>query len=105
MAWSLLWLDPERADLQIAIATGTIFTLIAFLITLRSRLPPVPYLTRMDQLALCSTILVFAALGQAVLSCRLAQRGRVEQARRIDAYGRWVYAGAFVLVLYVTLGR
>jgi len=103
MAWSVFWLDPQSWASQIGIATATSFTLIAFLIALRSRLPPVDYLTRMDQLSLFSTILVFGALGEVVLTSRLAQTGRLDRARRIDAAARWVYLGLFGAVLYVTL--
>jgi hypothetical protein len=81
------------------------FTLVALLVALRGRLPPVPYLTRMDELILFSTALVFAALAQAVLTSRLAQKEKLALAQRIDAYGRWIYLASFGVVLYVSLVR
>jgi hypothetical protein len=105
MAWTVFWLDPQAAGVQIGISTASAFTLVAFLVALRGRLPPVPYLTRMDELILFSTALVFAALAQAVLTSRLAQKEKLALAQRIDAYGRWIYLAAFGVVLYVTLAR
>jgi len=90
---------------QIGISTASVFTLVAFRIALRGRLPPLDYLTRMDELILFSTVLVFAALAEAVLTSRLAQIGEQGLAKRIDAYGRWVYLVAFGAALYVTLLR
>jgi len=105
MAWAVFWLDPQAAGVQVGISTASVFTLVAFLIALRGRLPPVDYLTRMDELILCSTALVFVALAEAVLTSRLAQIGQQALAMCIDAYGRWVYLAAFGAVLYVTLLR
>jgi len=103
MAWSVFWLDPQSWVSQIGIATASSFTLIAFLIALRTRLPPVDYLTRMDRLSLFSTMLVFGALGEVILTSRLAQTGRLDRARSVDAVARWIYLGLFGVVLYVTL--
>ena len=105
MAWTVFWLDPQAAGVQIGISTASAFTLVAFLVALRGRLPPVPYLTRMDELILFSTALVFTALAQAVLTSRLAQKEQLALAQRIDAWGRWIYIAAFGLVLLVTLAR
>lgn len=105
MAWTVFWLDPQAAGVQIGIATASAFTLVAFLVALRGRLPPVPYLTRMDELILFSTALVFLALAQAVLTSRLAQIEKHALAKRLDAYGRWIYLAAFGVVLYVTVIR
>ncbi len=105
MAWTVFWLDPQAAGVQIGISTASAFTLVAFLVSLRGRLPPVPYLTRMDELILFSTMLVFAALAQAVLTSRLAQIEKIALARRLDAYGRWIYIAAFGLVLYMALAH
>ena len=47
-----------------------------------------------------STVLVFSAFGEVVLTSRLAQRQRPALARTIDVFGQWIYlaavaAGAF----------
>ena len=103
MSWSVFWLDPEHVGEQIGVATATTFALIAFLISLRQGLPQVAYLTRLDQLAVSATVLVFLALGEAIVTSRLTQRGQSELGRSLDRYGRWLFLGIFVAVLFVTL--
>ena len=61
------------------------------------------HLTRMDLLVLSTTVLVFLALGEVVVTSHLAQRDRAELARRIDYHARWVYLSLFGIVLLVTM--
>jgi hypothetical protein len=104
MAWCVFWLDPEAAVPQrIGIATASVFALVAFTITLRNSLPPVAYLTRLDKFAVATTVLVFLALGEAVLTSKLVSKGYVEGARKFDLIGRWMYLLAVMVVFYVTL--
>ena len=88
---------------QIGIATASTFTLIAFLIALRTRLPAVGYLTQLDKLSVYSTVLVFIALGEVVVTSSLAQRGRQRLARRLDVHARWIYLLAFAAGLTLVL--
>ena len=74
-----------------------------FLIGLREVLPRVDYLTRMDQLVLSMTVLVFLALGEAIVTARLAMQERYDTAIRIDNISRWVYLGLLATVLVVYL--
>lgn len=99
MAWSVFWIDPESPAPQIGVATASVFSLIAFLIGLRGVLPRVEYLTRLDELVLSATVLVFLALGEAILTARLAAQGRHATAVRIDWAARWVYLALFISVL------
>ena len=63
------------------------------------------YLTRADVMIICSTVLVFGALVQAVMSSRWNQGGRRELALRIDRHARWIYPSLFgLLVLVVRFG-
>ena len=104
MAWTVFWLDPETSSgAQIGIATASTFTLIAFLIALRTRLPAVGYLTQLDKMSVYSTVLVFLALGEVVVTSSLAQRGQQLLARRIDVYARWVYLLAFAAGLTLVM--
>ena len=104
MAWTVFWLDPETSSgAQIGIATASTITLIAFLIALRTRLPAVGYLTQLDKLSVYSTVLVFLALGEVVITSSLAQRGKQLLARRVDAYARWIYPLSFVAGLVLIL--
>ena len=103
MAWLVFWIDPSLVASQIAVSTAAVFSLIAFRFSMRLALPSVPYMTRMDKFVLGCTTLVFLALGQAVVTGRLAKQGREVLARRMDRWGRWIYLAAFILVDVVYL--
>lgn len=96
MAWTVFWINPEHFGPQVALSTAATFTLIAFLLTLRQMVPPLGYLTRADRLVLICAVLVFSALGEAVLTSRLAKDGKEELALRIDRWARVVYPVLFV---------
>ena len=101
MAWMVFWIDPSLIPSQIALSTASVFSLIAFRFSIRLSLPAVSYMTRIDQFVLGCTVLVFLALGQAVMTGRLAKQGREDLARRLDQWGRWLYLAAFVLIVAV----
>ena len=96
MSWSVFWLDPQAFAPQITVGSSAIFTLIAFRLALGERLPQISYLTQADKLVLAATLLVFMALGQAVLTSRLAQRDQLALARRIDVHFRWIYPALYL---------
>lgn len=95
MAWTVFWIDPDHFAPQVTVSTASALTLIAFLLTTRRLLPQVEYLTRADVIVLGSVILVFFALGEAVLTYNLAYRGRQQVARAIDRWSRVVYVVFF----------
>jgi len=99
MAWTVFWLQPDLVPPRISIATGAIFSLIAFGFSIRLSLPKIPYMTRADMFVLGSTLLVFIALAVAVAGSRLAVSGRMEQALKVNAVARLVYAALFVALL------
>jgi hypothetical protein len=105
MASSVFWLDPESFGPQIGISTASVFTLVAFLLGLRQGLPQVAYLTRMDEMVLAATMLVFASFGEVVYVSRLVNKQRQDLARRIDVHARWFYLATFALLVYVLLVR
>jgi len=103
MASGVFWLNPAGVQTQIGVGTASVFTLIAFLLGLRVVLPRVPYLTRMDELVLAATVLVFLALLEVIITSRLAQKGQTQLAQRIDRYARWMYPLAFLVLLVFSL--
>ena len=103
MAWSVFWIDPTLLPSQIGVTTASTFTLIAFRVSMQFTMPRLSYMTRGDYFVLGWTVLVFSALAQAVLTGRLGRTGREDLARRLDRWGRWVYLGALVLLLALTL--
>lgn len=98
MAWTVFWIDPSLLPSQLAISTASVFSLIAFRFSIKLSLPKVSYLTVADGFILVATVLVFGALGQAVMTGRLAKSGREDAARAADRWGRWIYL-AVLLVL------
>jgi len=103
MAGSVFWLDPTNFAPQIGISTASVFTLVAFLLGLRQGLPQVAYLTRMDELILSATILVFMSFAEVVFVSRLAHKGRADLARRIDFHARWIYLVVFAVLAYIII--
>jgi hypothetical protein len=99
MAWSVFWIDPSLIATQIGIATASVFSLILFNHRVAGMLPRISYITRIDILLLGGTIIVFVALGETVLTSRLAKTGREDLGRRIDRWARWVYLTIVVLLL------
>ncbi len=101
MSWSVFWLDPKYVDAQLGVASAAVLTVIAFQLSFGDLLPQIPYLTRMDRFVLGSTILVFAALAEAIWTSSLSVRGRLPAARRVDRLSRFVFPGMYgVLALW-----
>lgn len=100
MAWTVFWLQPNMVPPRIAISTAAIFSLIALGVSIRLGLPKVSYLTRADIFALGCTLMVFIALGVAVIGSRWANSDRMQRALAANAISRWVYAMLFFVVAY-----
>jgi hypothetical protein len=98
MAWTVFWMQPNLVPPRIAISTASIFSLIALGVSIRLGLPKVSYLTRADLFTLGCTLLVFIALGVAVLGSRWANSDRMEQALKANLIARWIYLLLFVFV-------
>ena len=103
MAGSVFWIDPAELGAQVGISTASVFTLIAFLFSLGDLLPRVSYLTRADQFVLGSTLLVFLAFGEAIMTAKIAKGGNPSLSRKIDHWARAIYPGLFTVVALTTL--
>jgi hypothetical protein len=102
MAYTVFWLDPTVLGPQIGIATSTVFTLIAYNFALSNILPPISYLTRADLYLMGCMLLVFGALGEAVVTGVLAtNENQLALARRIDVIARFGYPLLFALIIAV----
>lgn len=98
MSWVVFWIDPTEAGSQLSVAVTAALTLIAYHIALAGKLPDIPYLTRMDLFLFCSTLLVFTALVEVVVTSRLARDGRLKLARRFDQLSRFVFPSVYLAV-------
>ena len=103
MSWTVFWLQPDIVPARIGISTASIFSLLALGFSIRLSLPAVSYMTRADLFVIGCTLLVFVALGVAVIGSRWASSDRMEQALRLNAVARWVYVGLFGLVATIAM--
>jgi len=103
MAWAVFWINPEAIGPQIGLSTATIFTLIAYRFSLGLTLPRVSYFTRIDKFVFFSTVLVFIALGIAVLTSRITTTGNIHRALKIEKISRVVYLLVFAAIIFFTL--
>lgn len=103
MSWTAFWIQPNVVPPRIAISTASIFSLIAFGFSIRLSLPRVSYMTRADLFVVGCTLLVFVALGAAVMGSRWASGDQLNKALRLNAIARWVYAGMFFVVVAATV--
>jgi hypothetical protein len=89
--------------LSLGLSTAAIFTLIAFRFSIGLMLPAVSYMTRLDQFLLGCTILVFFALGQAVIVGRLFGMDLKPKAHALSVWSRWIYLAGFIALAAVYL--
>ena len=99
MSWVVFWISPDQVPNQLSVAVTTVLTLIAYHIALSGRLPDIPYLTHMDKFLFSSTVLVFMALIEVVLTSHLGSTDNLALARRVDRTARWLFPLLFVFVL------
>ena len=99
MSWVVFWIDPKQVPNQLSVAVTTVLTLIAYHIALSGRLPDIPYLTHMDKFLFSSTVLVFMALIEVVVTSHLASTDQLALARRLDRTARWLFPVLFVSML------
>jgi len=99
MSWVVFWIDPKQVPNQLGVAVTTVLTLIAYHIALSGRLPDIPYLTHMDKFLFSSTVLVFMALIEVVVTSHLSSTDQLATARLIDRTARWLFPLLFVSAL------
>jgi hypothetical protein len=105
MSWTVFWINPENAGPQIGLATTSMLTLIAYRFILGSQLPRVSYLTLLDYFILGSTILVFLALVEVIVTAGLAQAGDTTRAYRVDRAARILFPLLFGLMIVAVLAQ
>jgi hypothetical protein len=103
MSWVVFWIDPENSGTQIGVATTSMLTLIAYRFAIDTHVPKVPYSTRLDDFIFTSTLIVFIALLQVVITSMLVQCNKGLAARRIDKISRIVFPVVFLISAYLIL--
>jgi gamma-aminobutyric acid receptor subunit beta len=103
MSWSVFWVDPRNLGPQMALAATSMLTLITFQFTMNDLLPRIGYFTQLDTFILSSSLLVFLALIEAVMTGYLVAGAKEALARRIDQASRIGFPVVFLLVILLTL--
>lgn len=98
LSWVVFWLDPSEGGTQLGVAVTAFLTVIAYHVALSSKLPEIPYLTRLDVFVFGTTFLVFLAMIEVVITTGLARTERVKMARWMDRVCRFLFPGALALV-------
>lgn len=97
MSWTVFWIDPGNGGSQIGVATTSMLTLIAYRFAVGADVPKLPYLTRFDAFTLASTLLVFFALVEVMVTTNLASGGNLQLSRLIDRRCRFIFPILFVI--------
>ena len=97
LSWVVFWIDPKDGGSQIGVSVTAFLTMIAYYVALSSRLPKIPYLTRLDVFVFIATLLVFIAMIEVVITTGLAKSGRIAGARWLDRSCRVVFPGLLAL--------
>jgi hypothetical protein len=103
MSWIVFWIDPKEIGTNVAAATTSFLTLIAYRFAIGTFLPKIPYFTRLDAFVFWSTILVFSSLLQSILMSNLVYKDKGDLARKIEAKSRFIYPVVFVVIIVLTL--
>ena len=103
MSWAVFWIDPKATGTMISVSMTAMLTLIAYRFAVGTNLPRVDYMTRLDLFILCSSIMVFTSLVQALITSHFANSDRLTLARNIDLWCRWLFPTTFVLIALETL--
>jgi hypothetical protein len=97
LSWVVFWLDPSAGDSQLGVAVTCFLTVIAYHIALASKLPEIPYLTRLDGFVFSATVLVFLAMIEVVITTGMARNERVKGARWLDRVCRLIFPAALAI--------
>jgi hypothetical protein len=103
MSWSVFFVKPHHLSAQLAMAATSMLTLIAYRFAISNVLPPVSYMTRLDIFITGSTMFVFFALAEAVLTGTLADNDHEHFAEKMDSTARILFPSGFVVFVLVTL--
>jgi hypothetical protein len=105
MSWAVFWIEPNDANTQMAVAVTAMLTLIAYRFAVDADVPKLPYLTRLDEFILMSSVLVFLSLIEVLVTTRFSNHDRLKQAHTIDRHCRWIFPLLFTISSIVILSR
>ena len=98
MTWTVFWMPLEFVAPRVGLVATSMLTLIAYRFSMSSILPPIAYLTRLDQFMVASSVLVFCALAAAVAVTYFEGKGQMARALRLNKASRMLAPALFLLV-------
>ena len=104
IGWGTCWINPINTGAQLRLGATCFLTLVAYQFAVGALLPKVSYLTRMDTFVAGTTLIIFLALGKAVLADSLVAKEKLDTVVRINLVFRWVYFVAAVAVTAFAFG-
>ena len=99
MSWVVFWINPDLVANRLSVSVTTVLTLIAYHIAMSGHMPKIPYLTNLDKFLFSSTLLVFIALVEVVVTSHLLSTDRTMLANRVDHLSRWLFPLVFLSAL------
>ena len=105
MSWSVFWIAATEVGPQLSVATTSMLTLIAYRFAIDSQLPVLPYTTSLDAFILMSTVRVFFAFIDVLVTTILGGEHRNKQAKRIDRFCRVIFPLIFVVASIAIFGH
>jgi hypothetical protein len=99
MSWCVFWINPAQFGPQIGLSATSMLTLIAFIFATTNMVPRLGYLTLLDQFIVSSTILVFLALIESLITIYFVSKEKTQLAEQIDTMSRFVFPIAFGITI------
>ncbi len=87
----VFWVEASQIVPRVSLSTITLLSVIAYQLSLPSRLPRVPYLTAEDTFLIGSMLLIVLALTETIVTHRLNQMEQKSLALSIDIWLRWLF--------------
>jgi hypothetical protein len=103
MSWMVFWIGPDLMASKISVGVTTMLTLIAYRFAIGGMVPRLSFLTGLDYFVLGSSVLVFLTLMVVAFTAYLIEKGRLEQAKRLDRISRWMAPLLFLAMILQTL--
>ncbi len=102
MGFVVFWIDPSLVAPRMSVAVTSVLTLIAYRFILDRVLPPLSYLTRMDNFLLGSTLLLLGVIFQVAATTHFATTDRLPRGQSWNQISRWVFPVLFVALFVLT---
>ncbi len=87
----VFWVEASNIVPRVSLSTITLLSVIAYVLSLPSQIPRVPYLTAEDIFLIGSMLLIVLALTETIVTHRLNQLEQKALALRIDIWLRWLF--------------